>query len=614
MTNPSYSLLTTFGVAILLGAVSLHAQDVVVDQYGTEYAPELVKSIGSSARKPSVPKVSPPPGVASATAPSAAPRSKSGSYLAPQQTGLSQESLVGRLRGVVLVPTPGDVVLSGIPGVEGVWHDLEDFPPRAGNAINAYIGQPVSLASLDAMVKDTIRAYRASDRPVVDVLVPEQDITSGVVQLVVVEGRLGAVRVQGAKRGDEEYLRSQIKTEKGEVLYSSEVMGDLSWMNRSPNRRVDMVYAPGYKFGETDIILKTNQVDPIEFYIGAENSGNELLGEERFLMGLNWTEAFGPDRNLNYQLTSDFRFDRLVSHTMVYTAPLPWRHYVTLLGAYVDTAATIAAGDVPLETGGTSWQLSPRYTIPLRRAPEGMNHEIEFGFDFKSSNNDLAFGGQGFFDVTTHIYQWSMGYNALRQWKNAATRLDLTGYLSPGGVDSHNQDLTFDATSFGANSKYGYLTAGVEHTQRLPREFSFRLRTQGQMANENLLASEQLGIGGPSTVRGYATSVTRGDHGFLLSGEIYSPTYSLGDWFDWRSTNDELQFLVFADYGTVGATNLLPGAMDTTSLFSLGVGLRWTYNEWLRLRLDLGFPIDEDLPVGTPVEDFRLNAGVTATF
>jgi len=109
--------------------------------------------------------------------------------------------------------------------------------------ISAYIGKPVSLASLDSMVKDTIRAYRASDRPVVDVLVPEQDITSGVVQLVVVEGRLGAVRVQGAKRDDEEHIRSMIRTEKGEVLYSSEIMGDLAWMNRTPSRRVDLVHA-----------------------------------------------------------------------------------------------------------------------------------------------------------------------------------------------------------------------------------------------------------------------------------------------------------------------------------------------------------------------------------
>jgi len=65
---------------------------------------------------------------------------------------------------------------------------------------------------------------------------------------------------------------------------------------------------------------------------------------------------------------------------------------MTLLGAYVDTDATVDAGGVPLETGGVSWQFSPRYTIPLRRAPENMNHEIEFGFDFKSSNNNLEFG------------------------------------------------------------------------------------------------------------------------------------------------------------------------------------------------------------------------------
>jgi len=584
-------------------ASSLQAQDVVVDQFGTEYAPDLAmpKGIGSTR---SYPKDS--GGMVARTAP--------GSYLQPQQSGLSQEVLVGNLRGVVLVPTPGDVVPGGVPGVEGIWHDLENFPSRAGNAITSYLGQPVSLSSLDAMVKDTIRAYRSSDRPVVDVLVPEQDITSGVVQLVVVEGRLGAVRVQGAKREEESYLKDQIRTEEGEVLRNSEVLQDLAWMNRSPSRRVDLVYAPGYGFGETDIILKTNEVDPFTFYVGAENSGNSLLGEERFLLGMSWAEAFGPDRNLSYQLTTDMRFEQLISHSVVYSAPLPWRHYLTLLGAYVHSEAEIDIGGSPLAIGGDAWQFSPRYTIPLRKAPDNMTHDLEFGFDFKSSNNNLEFGGAEFFDATTHIYQFSAGYNALRQWRNAATRVDLTGYLSPGGIDSHNESRVFEQARAGSDPNYMYFTVGLEHSQRLPREFSARLRTQLQAANENLQASEQLGIGGPSTVRGYETSIARGDVGFLLSGELYSPTYSLAQWFDWRNLNDDLQFLVFADYGSVENVNLLPGELETSSLFSVGVGMRWTMNEWLRIRLDLGFPIDEKLPTGVNVDDMRLNAGVTATF
>jgi hemolysin activation/secretion protein len=355
-------------------------------------------------------------------------------------------------------------------------------------------------------------------------------------------------------------------------------------------------------------------VDPFTFYVGAENSGNTLLGEERFLLGMSWAEAFGPDRNLSYQLTTDMRFEHLISHSVVYSAPLPWRHYLTLLGAYVHSEAEIDIGGTALDIGGDAWQVSPRYTIPLRRSPDNMTHDLEFGFDFKSSNNNLEFGGAEFFDATTHIYQFSAGYNALRQWKNAATRVDLTGYLSPGGLDSHNESFVFNQATALADPNYMYFTVGLEHSQRLPREFSARLRTQLQASNENLLASEQLGIGGPSTVRGYETSIARGDVGFLLSGELYSPTYSLADWFDWRNLNDDLQFLVFADYGSVENVNLLPGQLETSSLFSVGVGMRWTMNEWLRIRLDLGFPIDEKLPTGVNVDDMRLNAGVTATF
>ena len=113
-------------------------------------------------------------------------------YLNPDAgaAGLSEEILVDYLRGIVIVPRPGDVRAEGWAGIEGIWHDFDDFPPKVGETLNAYIGTPVSLASLDIMVRDVIRAYRDSGRPVVDVLLPEQDITPGVVQLVVIEGEL----------------------------------------------------------------------------------------------------------------------------------------------------------------------------------------------------------------------------------------------------------------------------------------------------------------------------------------------------------------------------------------------------------------------------------------
>lgn len=604
MTTKTKFINRGVALATVCAAGGLFAQDVVVDQFGTEYLPEALP--------PAMANVSDYQSDAAGDEGSALVSRDGGRiYLEPQESSLSAESLVDRLDGVVLVPTPGDVIPAGIPGVQGIWHDLEDFPPKVGNALNGYIGAPVSLASLDQMVRDTIKAYRASDRPVVDVLVPEQDITSGVVQLVVVEGSLGAIRVQGADRAEESHLRRQISIEKGEVLRSSELMRDLAWMNRSPYRRVDLVYAPGFEFGTTDIILRTNEIDPFSAYWGYENSGNELLGEHRWVGGMTWAEAWGADRTLSYQLTTDLEFDAITSHSAVYSLPLPWRHYLTLLGAYVDSNSVVDIDGTPLSISGESWQFSSRYAVPLKSVFENTTHEIEMGLDFKSSNNNLEFGGADFFDATTHVYQLGLGYNMMAQGKNGATRIDLTGYLSPGGIDENNSDEVFQTARADASSEYIYATLGIEHSHRLPKQMTARLRAQGQVSGENLLASEQFGIGGPSTVRGYPTSIARGDQGVLLSAEIYSPTYSLAERFDWRGTNDELRFLAFADYASVSNVSAGSGEVDEQNLLSVGVGARYVYDEWLRLRVDVGFPIDETVADPTQVDDVRFHIGAT---
>jgi len=608
----------------LLNAMAAQAQDVVVDQYGTEYAANLMPQ---SFTRPQVSEAT-PVGATGKSKPMVA-RAGDGSYLGPQQGQPSEDILVGSLTGVVLVPTPGDVVVTGIPGVRGIWHDLENFPPKAGNAINAYLGKPVSLATLDMMVKDVIQAYRASDRPVVDVLVPEQDITSGVVQLVVVEGRLDNIRVVGADLEEEQYLRNLVSTGPGEVLRSSQIQSDLSFMNRSPYRRVDLVYAPGYRFATTDIVLRTNEIDPFAAYATYENSGNRILGRDRLIFGAAWREAFGrPDNLFSYQLTADIDFEQIISHSLVYSMPFRWRHYFTFMAAHVRSEARVDLRtgepvDNPnpftIDIRGANWQLSPRYTIPLRKAPPNVAHEIEFGYDYKSISNNLEFGTFDLTPVETHeIHQFSIGYNRTRQWDNGATRIDLTGYISPGGANNHNEDEVFTLIDDGAQASYAIMTASLEHTQQLPRGLTGRARVQGQMASEDLVPSEELGIGGPSTVRGFETSVARDDEGIIASLELYSPVLSPSDRFGWQYCKDELRFLLFADFASVSPTYPDPGAVndENRDLFSLGAGMRYTFNEWLRLRVDAGLPISYDLPEqdADRVADIFWHVGATAQF
>src|SRR5690606_13673530 len=143
----------------------------------------------------------------------------------------------------------------------------------------------------------------------------------------------------------EEYIRGQMRLKKGEVIRSSEVLRDLSWVNRSPYRKVDMVYAPGYEFGTTDVILKSYQTRANWFYLGYEDSGVDFLGPDRIIAGFNFGDLLGPNRTLSYQYTADLDFEHVRGSSLVYTHSLPWRHWFTVLASYVEIQSDIINGN-----------------------------------------------------------------------------------------------------------------------------------------------------------------------------------------------------------------------------------------------------------------------------
>lgn len=587
-----------------------------------------------------------------------------------------EELLVNKLLGVVLVPTPGDVRPGGWPGVEGVWHDFKDFPAEVGWALQCYLHKPVSLTSLDEMVKDVIIAYREADRPVVDVLLPEQDITSGVVQLIVIESKLARIRVEGVDTDTEEYIRSQMRVRKGEVIRSSEVLHDLAWINRSPYRKVDLAHAPGLDFGTTDIILKPYYTKKDSWFVGYEDSGTELLGNERFLAGFNMGEFFGdPTQSLAYQYTSDWDFEHVHAQSVVYSKDLPWRHNITFLASFADIDTqfqSITGLFSPFinryESFGFNWQLSMRYNIPLKSKETYLceplfgtiqrRRDMAFGFDFKTNDNNFNVfpntsvpGGlnaaqaaqflannQALADslsnsVSQEIYQFVYNYKEYWQHPKAVSQLDFTTYFSPGNFSQHNTDRTFSFPEV-PNSRpglpsatYAYVNASFEHQRRLIQEWSMRGKVMGQLASDTLLSSEKFGAGGYDRVRGFDQRIILGDEGVYGTFELWAPEISLARIFDWPYAHgpctDSLRLLAFVDAAAV--KDKVEGA-EAQSIASVGIGMRYTYNDFFDLRVDWGHPVMTDnvlvqnasspvSPVAIPLDETgRFHIGATATF
>ncbi len=541
--------------------------------------------------------------------------SRAGGYAAAVA---SQEgtSLTSNLRGIRVVRSTREVVSKGSPGAfSGVVTEGVDLPPRVYNVLSSRIGSPLTLGSLNEMVREAVIAYRRSDLPVVDVLVPEQEITSGVLQLVIIEGRLGNVLVENASDSESRNLARQIRSQRGEVIRESKLTDDLNWINKHPNRQVDLVFSPGGGYAETDIILRNESNRELVGYFSLDNSGNSALGESRALLGASWTGPlfFGNDSILSYQFTTNIDdAATLYGHSGVFSSYLPWRHQLTLLGAYVFTEAPVPLGDGALFTsGGANKQGSMRYGIPLPGIGP-VSHEFELGMDFKSNQTALAFDQIQVFDSTAEIVQYSMGYNIVARDRTGVWRGSATVVNSPGNATNKNNDFVFQSQRAGATAAYTYGLATIERDQQLPQGWSAYARVQGQASNSNLLATEALGAGGFDSVRGWEQRIILGDSGVVFSTELRTPIWYPSTFLGFGNVQDGAYGLIFFDYASLSAAQPTPGLPSDFEIGSVGLGVRYQRDNWLSLRVDYGFQVIEegfeDGNVG------RWEIGATVTF
>lgn len=524
--------------------------------------------------------------------------------------------LLPSLKGLVFVPKVSDIRVNGRPGVKGVLVENVELMDQVEwqERLSDRIGTRFTMADLNAVLREVIVYYREAGRPVVDVVVVEQDITSGVVQLAVVEAHLGEVRAEGARYFSAERMAGQIRLKPGGPILSTPLMEDLAWLNRNPFRSVDLVYTPGEEDGATDIVLQIDDRYPARVYGGYEDSGNTLTRDDRWYTGVNLGNAWGIDHQVNYQWTFNDQLDSLSAHALTYLAPLPWRHTATFFGAYVESDADLP---IPLDNGGHTLQLSGRYAIPLPVPSDvkrsRFDHELELGYDFKNSTSNLEFNQVTVTDIDTDIHQFVVAYRATVRDSLGATVFGASGFFSPGDLGSRNDDASFQIARAGSDSTYFYGRLDLERMTRLPAGFTSILKGSYQFADENLLPSEQLGFGGYSSVRGYEEREANVDEGFLLTAELRAPSVSLLQCLKVPDAVDEFQALVFWDYATGGNVNLLPGEPGTISLASVGPGFRWAIGDNFSMRFDYGFQL-RDSGQGLGLGDSRVHLGATISY
>lgn len=511
--------------------------------------------------------------------------------------------ILPELSGLVLVADVRQVARNGIR-LYGIKVDAE-LPvlddSRVRSRLALFLGRPLYAKDLNAISQLIVAWCRARGLPLVAVAFPEQDISTGTVQIVVTVYRVGQVRVAGNHWFSDSAITDEMQLSPGDPFDFGVLKSDLDRLDSNPFRSVNAVLERSTVPGTTDLALHVEDRFPVRVYASYDNEGEPATGRDRYSVGVNWGNVFDLDQQFSYQfLTSPDLWQRrdrgaglpddprLEAHSASYLVPLPWGDTVSLFGTYEQQLPNIGPD---FDQVGHSLQASVRYDRILPTIRQ-FSEQIHFGFDFKRTNNDLAFGGTQVYDTSTNVEQFLLIYDATRRDAFGQTAIENQFVYSPGGLSHGNTSAVYVASGVnGARANYEYDNLQITRTNALPWQASLFMRLDGQIASNELLPSEQLGAGGVDSVRGYDTREANGTQGLLASVELRSPPYNPLQGLVWNRLEDTGQLLVFYDSGFVSDIHDQTKQPKSASLQSTGFGARYEMGRYLAVRFDYGWQL-----------------------
>lgn len=429
-----------------------------------------------------------------------------------------------------------------------------------------YVGRQVDLADLETLAKAVTQAYHNAGYFLAQALVPVQTVQDGVVEISVVEGRMGRLEVIVAP--DAPITEARVRAflaalVPGQALQAQVYERAMLLLSDQPGLRVSSALEEGIEPGTTDLTVEVAAGPRWSLSAEADNQGTKELGRYRAGGTLRLLSPFGIGDNLDVRaLVSNgtgLQYGRVA-----YEAPI---------GAS-GLRAGIGLARVGYELGGSFAQLDARGTAnvvdaslnyPLIRQRQ-QNLFLRLSADHKDLTDEFRALS---FEARKRVQGLGLGWT----WERrddlfGGGYLASTGNLYVGRLDILDaQSLAFDqsAAGHGTDGRFAKLTLTLSRLQSITERQSLYLSAGVQRSSGNLDPSERLALGGARAVRAYAAGEALVDQGAIGTVE-----------WRWAYTDAITPFLFYdAAHGRlVRRPNAFDGA-NGVSLRGYGIGLAW---------------------------------------
>lgn len=458
-------------------------------------------------------------------------------------------------------------------------------------AVYPYLGPARTPDDVEQARAALEKVYHDKGFQTVSVVVPQQDPQYGIIRLEVVEGKIGRLRVNGARW----FLPSQIKREapslaEGITPEMKQVGKEIVGLNRLADRRVTPVLRQGVEPGTVDIDLNVEDELPLHGSLELNNRYSANTTPLRLNGSASYGNLFqmGHTGGLSFQIAPEDTDDALV-YSGYYLVRVSDGVSLMLQATKQDSnVSTLGGGAV----AGRGEIAGLRVLFDLPTTPI-FYQNFTFGIDYKNLDEDIVLG-KDVIAAPIEYYPLSASYNGNWMTDNSFTALNASLNLALRGVGSDEDE--YANKRFNADGSYVYLRSDLAHTRDLPAGFQLFGKIQGQLASQPLVNTEQFAGGGLDTARGYLEATSLGDNGLFGTVEFSGPSL-IGD----RAKSgvkadrkaDEWRFYGFGDIGVVTLLDALPAQESHFSLASIGVGSRVNVFKHYNAAVDVAYPLIE---------------------
>ncbi len=486
--------------------------------------------------------------------------------------------------------------------------------PEVERVVAPHTGTGKDFADIQRALEALEQAYRARGYSVVQVILPEQDITRGVVHFQVIQPRVGRVVIEGNTHFNAENIRHSLPTVKeGETPNSREIASNLLLASEHPVKQTTVLLRSGASEDQVDVNIKVADNKPWRVFLSADNTGTPDTGDYRMGIGFQHSNLFNRDHSLTAQfVTSPDHVKDVQIYGFGYRIPLyRWSAALDLIAGYSDVNSGVVQGLFNVSGSGTIFGARLSYFLPKWGEVE---QKLALGLDYRAFKNEVILAGQGFVpDITIHPL--SLIYSGLLR----ITAAEFSYYGSaarnlPGGNHGREEDFRGPKPGFpngaraGADADYLLFRYGANYMRSFRNDWQARAGFNAQHTDDVLIAGEQFGAGGQDSVRAFRLREATNDKGYVGTLELYAPDFGsrLGQ------EGVRARALAFFDIGQLRRNNAQLGEVAKENLSSVGLGLRLSKTNAYSIRLDVGQVLDG---AGSRTQnDIRVNASAVLIY